>query len=429
MDFFEYEGGALKCEGVRVREIAEEVGTPCYIYSMKTVLHHFNQLKKAFAPLAPLICYSLKANSCARILSRLVEEGSGFDVVSGGELFRALRTGADPETIVYAGVGKTDDEIAYAHDQDILMFNVESEAELENINRIASQGERVAGVALRINPDVDPKTHTFVTTGKKENKFGIDLESAEGILARAKDFSSVEIVGLHMHIGSQITLPEPYADALKKLVSFGEKARGLGNPIKWINMGGGFGIFYKGGETPHAEIFAEKLVPLLEGRGFRFIMEPGRFVVGNAGILLTKVLYVKEAGKKFIICDSGMNHLIRPSLYGSYHRIWPVETAIEKIYVEGAGEEGDPSLERVDIVGPICESGDFFARDRLIPPVKRGDYLAIFSAGAYGMTMSSNYNSYPKPAEVVVEDEHFSVVRRHETYEDLIRRENVSSLY
>jgi len=429
MDFFEYDGGRLKCEGVLVREIAEEVGTPCYVYSIKTVLHHFNQIKRAFAPLEPLICYSLKANSCAAIISRLIDEGSGFDVVSGGELFRAIRAGADPWRIVYAGVGKTDDEIASALDRGILMFNVESEAELENINRIASEGERAARAALRVNPDVDAATHAFITTGRKENKFGIDLNRAEDILIRSKDFSSVEIVGLHMHIGSQITTAQPYAQALEKLLSFAGKARELGNPIKWINMGGGFGIFYKGGEAPHAKVFAEKIVPLMEGRGFRFIIEPGRFVVGSAGVLLTKVLYVKEGGKKFVICDSGMNHLIRPSLYGSYHRIWPVETAIEKIYVEGSDEEPDSSLEKVDIVGPICESGDFFAKDRPMPPVRRGDYLAVFSAGAYGMTMSSNYNSQPTPAEVVVEGDHFFVARERQTYQDLIRGENISSSY
>jgi len=429
MDFFKYENGQLKCEAVPVREIINEVGTPCYVYSLKTVLHHLNQIRSAFSQLEPLICFSLKANSCAGLLERLVAEGIGFDVVSGGELFRALKVGAAPQKIVYAGVGKTDEEIEYALDKGILMFNVESRAELENIDYIASKGERTARVALRVNPDVDPKTHAYITTGKKENKFGIDFETAGKILADAQKLSAVKIEALHMHLGSQITEVQPYSDALEKVLEFADKAETLGVSIRWINVGGGFGIFYKGGEALPAQRFAEKIIPLLKERRVKLIMEPGRFVVGNAGILVTKVLYVKEAGKKFVICDSGMNHLIRPSLYGSYHKVWPVETTIETIYTEGSGEPADPSLEKVDIVGPICESGDFFAKDRAVPPVTRGDLLAVFSAGAYGMTMSSQYNSHPRPPEVVVDGSSFTIARSRETYEDLTRQENIVQLY
>ena len=429
MDFFNYENGQLKCEAVAVREIISEVGTPCYIYSLKTVLHHLNQIRSAFNSLEPLICFSLKANSCGGILQRLVSEGIGFDVVSGGELFRALKAGAASQKIVYAGVGKTDGEIEYALDRGILMFNVESKAELENIDRIASKGERTARVALRVNPDVDPKTHAYITTGKKENKFGIDFETAGNILANAQNLSAVKIEGLHMHLGSQITKVQPHSDALGKVLQLADKAETFGVSIQWINIGGGFGIFYKGNEALPAQKFAEKIVPLLKGRKIKLIMEPGRFIVGNAGILATKVVYVKEAGKKFVICDSGMNHLIRPSLYGSYHKIWPVETTIEDIYTDESTEPPDPSLEKVDIVGPICESGDFFAKDRAIPPVARGDLLAIFSAGAYGMTMSSQYNSHPRPPEVVVDGSSFTIARSRETYEDLTQQENIVQLY
>jgi diaminopimelate decarboxylase len=419
MDSFCYRSGQLHAEDVAVADLAREVKTPAYIYSKATLLDHYDKLARAFAPLAPLICYSVKANSNLAILDLFKQRGSGFDVVSGGELFRCMKIDADPSRVVFAGVGKTDEEIRYALRKQIFLFNVESRPELERIHAIAHEMGARARVALRVNPDVDPHTHKYIATGKKETKFGIDFRLAEETLRGIRELDGVELLGLHMHIGSQILETEPYRAALEKLLEFADQERAAGLPIQLLNIGGGFGIHYKDKSAKSADEIASVFVPPLKERGYRLLLEPGRFITGNAGILVTRVVYVKRSGeRRFVICDAGMNDLIRPSLYGSYHRIWPVAAAAEE------GEPGAPeAVGEADIVGPICESGDFFAKDRRFPEVKAGDLLAVFSAGAYGMSMASNYNSRPRAAEVLVDGAGWRVVRRRETYDDLIAAE------
>ena len=418
--FFEYRDGSLHAEDVPVSRIAEKVGTPAYVYSAASVLSAYRSLASEFAAAKPIICFSVKANANLALLKLMAREGAGFDVVSGGEIFRALKAGGDPRKIVYAGIGKTDDEIAYALRAGILMFNVESEPELENINAIARRLGLTASVALRLNPDVDPKTHVYITTGKKENKFGIDLERAARIVTDLLPrLGNVRLAGLHMHIGSQITQVGPHAKALAKLVRFIQSHGPQLPDLQYLNIGGGFGILYDAEKPAAARDFAAKLLPLVSKTGLRLIMEPGRFIVGNAGILLTRVLYVKHSGanKRFLICDAAMSDLIRPTLYDAYHRVWPAETCVS-LYAPSKN-----GLEMVDVVGPICESGDFLAKDRWLPPVRRGDLLAVFSAGAYGYTMSSNYNARPRACEVLVQDDRFTVVRRRETFDDLVAPE------
>ncbi|MBI3271492.1 MAG: diaminopimelate decarboxylase [Planctomycetes bacterium] len=427
MDYFRYVDGRLLCEDLQIEELAARHGTPLYIYSRRTIVEHFQRIREAFAGVETLVCYSVKANSNLALLSAMRREGAGFDVVSGGELFRALRAGADPARCVFAGVGKTDEEIEYALERRIFLFNVESWAELENIDRLAAARKTTAQIALRLNPDVDPSTHTYITTGKKENKFGVDLELAVHILDRWKELSAVRLVGIHLHIGSQILKVEPYVDALAKVKGFLAACRARGHALAWIDMGGGFGIFYKDRDARPAREFADAVVPLVKGYGCGLILEPGRFIVGNAGILVTRVLYLKESGKKkFVICDAGMNDLIRPTLYSAYHRIWPVRTEPQV-----SGPAPDESTWKgpshvTDVVGPVCESGDFFAKDRSLPPVGRGDLLAVFSAGAYGFSMASNYNSRPRPAELLVSGGEALLATERETYEDLVRRERTN---
>jgi len=394
--------------------MAKRFGTPLYAYSRHTLIDHYLKLKNAFKGVGALICYSVKANSNLAMLKALVELGAGLDIVSGGELFRAQKAGCPAGKIVYASVGKTDSEIENAIKIGILFFNVESFAELENINRIARRLNKTANVAIRINPDVEAKTHKYITTGKITNKFGIDLDSAYKILLLRGRFSNVEISGLHIHIGSQITESAPYAAAITKVVNFIERLKAKGISLEYLNIGGGLGIVYDK-ETPQtADRFAKIILPLLKKTGLKIIMEPGRFIVGNAGILVTKVLYVKPTPKKkFVITDAGMNDLIRPALYDAYHQIVPLRCT--KCDVR--------STEKVDIVGPICESGDFFAKERNITKVKEGDYIAVMSAGAYGFSMASNYNSRRRAAEVMVRGNKVSVIRKRESYEDLIRNE------
>ena len=428
MDYFQYRQGRLHCEELPVRDLAARHGTPLYLYSARTILEHYDKLAEAFRPLDPVICYSVKANSSLSILRMMREHGSGFDVVSGGELYRALKIGASPQKIVFAGVGKTDEEIAYALDQDILFFNVESEEELENLNRIATEKRTVARCALRVNPDVDPHTHTYIATGKKEAKFGIDLERATRVLSRHREFPRAHICGLHVHIGSQITRVEPYVETLQRVAAFLPEAERLGCPIEWLDMGGGFGIWYKEKVARSAQEIASALLPILRQMRVKLVLEPGRFVVGNAGILITRVLYVKQSGeKKFVICDAGMTDLIRPTLYGAYHRIWPVETDPGVAGEAPDEEHWTGPLVLSDVVGPICESGDFFAKDRKLPPVRRGEFLAVFSAGAYGFAMSSNYNSHPRACEAMVAGTEAHAVTQRETLDDLIRNERIVS--
>lgn len=415
MHLFEYRGEELCCEDVPVRDIAAAVGTPFYLYSFGTLKQHFRAFDTAFGPVPHLTCFSVKANSNIAILRIFASEGGGADVVSGGELFRALRAGVSANKIVFAGVGKTPEEIAAALEAGILVFNVESSQELQVINEVASAHGAQARVALRVNPDVDPKTDPYVATGLKESKFGIDIGRAAAEFRAVREFLNLEVAGVHMHIGSQVTHVAPFVESLERMVALVAELRGDGFDIKYLDVGGGLGIAYRDESPPHPDELAAALLPLLEESGCTVLLEPGRVIVGNAGILVTKVLYTKMGGvKNYIVVDAGMNDLIRPSLYRDvYHAILPVSAndAREEVVA--------------DVVGPICESGDFLAVDRAIPRVERGQLLAVMSAGAYGFSMSSNYNSRPRVAEVLVRDDQFYVIRERESYSDLVRGEAV----
>jgi diaminopimelate decarboxylase len=417
MHEFRYRKNQLYCEDVRVEDLARKFGTPLYVYSYHTLIDHFLKLKAAFKAIDPLICFSVKSNSNLAILRALVDKGAGLDIVSGGELFRALQAGCPAERIVYASVGKTDPEIEQAIRRRILFFNVESVAELENINRIAKRLNRVAQVAIRINPDVEPKTHRYITTGKLTNKFGIDFKNAYQILLVRRALTHVRISGLHLHIGSQITQSAPFVAAISKMTAFIARLRKKGITLEYLNIGGGLGIVYNKEAPQTAVHFAEKVIPLLKKTGLRIILEPGRFIVGNAGILVTKIQYIKNTPRKrFVIVDAGMNDLIRPALYDAYHQILPLRSQGHKV---------TRTQERVDVVGPICESGDFFAKNRKLPKVKEGEILAVMSAGAYGFSMASNYNSRKRCAEVLVVKDKTFEIRKRESEEDLIRHERV----
>ncbi len=427
MDFFRYRDGALFCEDVAVDTIAHEVGTPAYIYSKATFLHHYRQIRDAFAELKPTICYSIKSCGNINICRILAAEGCGFDVTSGGELFRALKAGGDPRKIIYAGVGKTDREITDAINARIAAFNLESEAEIENIDRIAGTLGRQAVGAIRINPNVDPKTHAKTTTGKKETKFGVDIERTERVFDQYRSLKNLRIAGVHIHIGSPIYQIQPYVDAAGKIIALIERLTEKGHRIEWFDVGGGFGVNYEepAQALPVSE-HAKALVPLLRDKPYHIAFEPGRYIAGNAGILLTRVLYRKTGGeKKFVIVDAGMNDLIRPTLYESYHHIWPVKPRPEHLNPDRRKDFAIAGGEIVDVVGPICESGDYLAKARNLPPVVRGDLLAVFTAGAYGFAMSSNYNNRPRVPEVLVDGSKFHIIRRRETYEDLVAAERV----
>ena len=415
MKSFEYRSGELFCEEVKAGELIKKFGTPLYVYSKKSFIEKFNSLKKAFSAIDHLICYSIKSCSNLAILRVLKDMGSGFDVVSGGELFRAEEIGSDMSRVVFAGVGKTADEIEYGLEQGILMFNVESKQELERINKIAGTMEVKGSVAIRINPDVDPKTHKYITTGKSENKFGVDIKEGLDLYKYASTLKNIKIKGIQMHIGSQITDTIPYVNAIRKIKPLINNIRSAGIKLENIDIGGGIGINYNEEVTFDAKTFADAVLPELEGLGLKLIIEPGRFIAGNSGILLTQVQYVKKSPvKNFVIIDAGMNDLLRPSLYGAYHCIMPV---IER-------KEKEKTV--CDIVGPVCESGDFFAKDREIEKPEQGDCLAVFSAGAYGFVMSSNYNSRPHPAEILIDGESVHLIRKREEYVDLIRLEDVN---
>ena len=413
MNYFEYRNGELFAEGVPVRRIAREAGTPVYVYSLATLRRHFHVFDQAFAALSHLVCFSMKSNSNLAVLRAFVKEGGGVDIVSAGELFRALKAGAEPKKIVFSGVGKKKAEIEYALNAGILMFNVESEQELSVLNEIARGMGKKAPISLRVNPDVDPKTHPYISTGMKKSKFGIDIKRSLEVYKRALSLSHLEVIGVDCHIGSQLITIPPFVDALSRVKVFVEALRKEGARIRYLDLGGGLGIRYKDEEPPHPEEYAGALIQGLRGLDVTLILEPGRVIVGNAGILVTEVLYLKETDeKKFVVVDGGMNDLIRPALYGSYQAIRPV--------VEGKGE-----MIVADVVGPICESGDFFAKDREISRPQAGDFLAVMSAGAYGFTMSSNYNSHPKAPEILVDGENFYVVRKRESFEDLISGETI----
>jgi diaminopimelate decarboxylase len=426
MDFFNYKNGELFCEDVPVEKIAAEVGTPAYVYSKATLLHHYRQIADAFKPVDATICYSIKSCGNINLCKVLADAGCGFDVTSGGELFRALQAGGDPKKMIYAGVGKTDTEIIDALKTGIAAFNIESEAEIENIDRVAAGIGKTAIGALRINPDVDAKTHAKTSTGKKGHKFGVDIDRAEGVFERYRNLKHLRLAGLHLHIGSPVYEIQPYVDAITKAQHLIDRLTERGHKIEWLDIGGGFAVNYRNPRQalPLTE-HAKALLPLLKDKPYRIALEPGRYIVGNAGIVLTRVLYRKQGGeKKFVIVDAGMNDLIRPTLYDAYHFIWPVKPADAKNVPAARDEDLVPADgETVDIVGPICESGDYLAKNRALPQTKRGDLLAVFTAGAYGFAMSSNYNNRPRAAEVLVDGDKFTVIRRRETYEDLIAPE------
>jgi diaminopimelate decarboxylase len=413
MHYFQYINGKLFCENVKVEEIAENIGTPFYLYSMKTLKKHYTVFDKAFSPVSHIICFSVKSNSNLAILKTFFDMGAGADVVSGGELYRALEAGAPSEKIVYSGVGKTEEEIKYALNKNILLFNVESEGELYNLDKIAYKLKKKARIALRVNPDIDPHTHSYISTGLKENKFGIWLKEAKDIYIKAKSLNNIEIVGLDCHIGSQITEVEPFVLALKEVISLIEQVEKEGIRIEFLDLGGGLGISYKDETPPNPDIYAKELINEIKEMDIKLILEPGRVIVGNAGILVTRVLYTKKGeGKYFVIIDAGMNDLVRPSLYDSFHEIEPVNQIKREEII-------------ADIVGPICETGDFLAKKRKIKEVFPGELLAVMSAGAYGFTMSSNYNSRLKVPEVMVSNDKYHIIRRRETYKDLIRCEEI----
>lgn len=436
MHSFRYHDQRLYCEGVDLERIAEKHGTPLYVYSAGTILDHYRRLDSALGEIDHLICYAAKANSNRAILGLLSRQGAGFDIVSGGELFRVLAAGGDAKKCTFAGVGKSREEIVYALDQGVLSFNVESEAELAYIDRIArSKGVR-APIALRVNPDVDAGTHRYISTGRSENKFGIALDRVAEVYANAAQMPNITIRGVQMHIGSQITDAAPFAEAIEKVTPLILKLKEQ-YALEFFSVGGGIGIVYASSFASGSgdwwtekdrvaatttlpltiHDYAAAILPPLRALGLRVLLEPGRLLVGNAGVLLTRVRYLKQAEhKKFVIVDAGMNDLIRPALYQSYHEIVPVR------------EPSDSTREPVDVVGPVCESGDFFAQDRELPEMKEGDLAALMSAGAYGFVMASNYNSRPLPAEVLVSGEEFFLIRERQTFDDLVRGEHDTAI-
>ncbi len=424
MDHFSYRNRILHCDDVPVPALAEKYGTPLYVYSKKTLLHHLKQIQSAFAVVNPLICYSIKTNGNVHLAKLMVDAGAGCDVTSGGELFRALKAGCPGEKIVFAGVGKTDPELRMAFDAGVFLFNVESEGELLAIAEVAKSMNRVAKVALRVNPDLPPKTHAKTDTSVKGVKFGLDIDTVLEFAAKVVKNPHVKVVGLHMHLGSPILSADPYRQGIEKGLLLIEKLRGQGHQINVWNMGGGFGIHYRKQEALPASAFAEVIIPGIQKSGCQLVLEPGRFIVGNAGLLVSRVIYTKESGgKNFVIQDAAMNDLVRPTLYDSFHRIWPVAPAAEFAAPPSDYEVANPGTQKVDVVGPVCESGDFLAKDRYLPPVHRGDLLATFSAGAYGMAMASNYNGRPRAAEVLVDGGEHHLIRRRETFDDLVRPE------
>lgn len=415
MNHFIHRDNELYCEDVPVRRIAEKVGTPLYIYSHATLKRHFKVFSDAFKDVDRLICFSAKANTSLAVLRLFSNLGGGLDIVSGGELYRGLKAGFSPRKIVYSGVGKRMDEIDYALKTGILMFNIESLEELEVINKRAGLLKKRAPVAIRVNPDVDPKTHPYISTGMKKNKFGINTEFAINGYRAAMRLENIKVIGIDCHIGSQITETGPFMDALSSLKSMIRDLKDYGINIKYLDMGGGIGITYNDEEPPHPVEYAAAIKESIGDMKVKLILEPGRVIVGNTGILVTKVLYRKSTGdKEFVIVDAGMNDLVRPTLYKAFHAIKPV-------VISGEGEM------TADIVGPICESGDFLALGRIMQKVGRGELLSVMSAGAYGFVMSSNYCSRLKIPEVMVKDDKFYVARKRQKYEDLTRGENIPS--
>ena len=413
MHYFQYKGDELFCDDVSIKGIAQEVGTPLYLYSYRTLIRHAQNIDGAFKDIDHITCYSVKANWNLTLLHILAKRGLGADIVSGGELYRALKAGFTHEKIVYSGVGKSTEEIEYALGEGILAFNVESAAELKEIDQIAGKMGLKAPVSLRINPDVDPETHPYISTGLRESKFGIPHSEALESFKMARSLPNLDVIGIDSHIGSQITTVAPFVESVERLVEMVDSIRDLGIDVRYIDIGGGLGIRYKDEEPPEPLELAEAIVPLLSKTGCTIIFEPGRSMVGNVGVLVSKVLYVKRSEEKtFVIVDAGINDLIRPSFYDSYHDILPLERSHREKVV-------------ADVVGPICESGDFLAKDREVTAFKSGDLMAFMSAGAYGFCMSSNYNCRPRPPEVMTVDGSFEIIKDRETYSDLIRGERI----
>jgi diaminopimelate decarboxylase len=413
MNDFNYIDHELWCEQIPVQAIAEKVGTPFYLYSHRTLKNHFHVFDQAFAGIPHVTCFAAKANSNVAILRIFIAAGGGVDIVSGGELYRALQAGVDPRKVVYSGVGKRIDEIEYALNAGILMFNVESFQELAEIHACAQRRKKRAGIALRVNPDVDPQTHPYISTGLKENKFGVNIKNSIEAYREARKMPWLDIKGVSCHIGSQVTKISPFVDALDRLKKLIRLLRKEGIDIRYLDLGGGLGITYREEAPPHPVAYAKAIIGAAKGMDCTLIFEPGRVIVGNAGILVTKVLYTKtNEGKNFVVVDAGMNDLIRPSLYNSYHEIQPV--------IKKKGK-----TQQADMVGPICESGDYLAKERQLPEFERGELVAVMSAGAYGFTMSSNYNSRPRVAEVLVNRDRSYVIRRRERYADIVKGEKI----
>lgn len=425
MDLFNYRGGRLAAEGIDIGRIVADVGTPLYIYSRETLGQHLGRMQQAYRELDTTICFSVKALANVHILRLMAEQGSGFDIVSGGELYRVLQAGGDPAKVVYAGVGKTDQEIIDALEAGIGYFNIESEQELENLIRLAGRhgtsSQQSPRAALRVNPDIEYGEHAFLKTGTREAKFGVDIERAVAVFDRYGDNPSVRMSAIHVHLGTGGKTIDPFVQAVEKILPLIDRLRAKGHTVDTLDLGGGYGAEYQTDTVPSARDYAAGLVPLLKGKDLRLILEPGKSICANAGILVTRVLYTKQGGsKKFVIVDAGMNDLIRPSLYGAFHFIWPASVEPQFVPTVRSQDLHIEGSETVDVVGPICEGADFLAKDRAIPPVQRGDLLAVFSAGAYGFTMTSNYNARRRPPEVLAEGDAFRVIRRRETYEDLI---------
>jgi diaminopimelate decarboxylase len=413
MHHFVYKNDNLYCEDVSVSHVAEQIGTPFYLYSYSTIERHFRVFENAFNALDHLTCFSVKSNSNLAILRLLALKGGGADIVSGGELFRAMRAGITPDKIVYSGVGKTPEDIEMALKSDIFMFNVESEQELQTLNEVAGDIGCKATIAIRVNPDIETKTHPYVVTGFSENKFGIPIEDSISAYALARDLKNIDVKGISCHIGSQLTEIDPFIEALQKLKEVSKELKNMGLDIKFLNLGGGLGITYSDEKPPHPREYARALKEAIGDNSVTLILEPGRVITGNAGILVTRVLYTKSTkNKRFVIVDAGMNDLIRPALYNSFHAVQPVKmTRSEKL--------------PADLVGPVCETGDFLAKDRKMPQFEPGDLVAVMSAGAYSFSMASNYNSRPRPAEVMVKKNLFFVIRAREAYENLISGEEI----
>lgn len=409
---FSYSENSLYCEGVALDDIARRAGTPCYVYSSQSLLENFRAYDEALGDLPHMICYAVKANGSLGILSLLAKAGAGFDIVSGGELYRVLKAGGDPARVVFSGVGKRSDEIDFALENGIHSFNCESEPELALINALAARRGMRVSFSLRVNPDVNAETHPYISTGLRQHKFGIDIRAAEAIYDRARELPNLEPGGVSCHIGSQLLNANPIFEATEKVLDLVRRLRAAGHAIKRVDLGGGLGVAYQSTDRPPSiRTFVDCIRQSLQGMGLTVMLEPGRSIVGPAGVLLTRVLYRKRnVDKEFVIVDAAMNDLIRPSLYRSHHDILPLRMT-------------DRPEVLADVVGPVCETGDFLARDRKLPNVAPGDFLALATAGAYGFVQASNYNARPRPPEVLVEGDHWRIIRARETYDDLVRGE------